>query len=98
MIKESHPEPGLRRQNGVIRNVLVGTCAVFLVQEERTVNVPSDQLIPTLPKTGDRVKVIAGELREGVGYLKSVDGGDCFVDIHNDIKFFPLTYLARLLE
>ncbi|CAL8108608.1 unnamed protein product [Orchesella dallaii] len=97
-IKESHPEPGLRRQNGVIRNVLVGTCAVFLVQEERTVNVQSDQLVAIIPKTGDRVKVIAGELREAFGYLKSVDGSDGVVDIHGDIKFFPLSFLARLVE
>lgn len=50
VIRETHPEPGLRRQSGVIRNVLVGTCAVFLFQEERTVNVHSDQLVPVVPK------------------------------------------------
>ncbi|CAG7818798.1 unnamed protein product, partial [Allacma fusca] len=59
IIKESHPEPGLRAQIGIIRNVLANTCAVFLLQEERTVNIQPDQLKPVVPKPGERVKVIA---------------------------------------
>jgi len=103
-IKESHPEPGLRRQKGSIRSVLVGTCAVYLHQEERTVNIPSDQLAPVTPHTGDQVKVISGDYREQNGILRSVDGSDGVVEmdtgrsIEDDsrIQFFPLHYLCKL--
>jgi transcription elongation factor SPT5 len=98
-IKESLPDPGLRRQIGIIRNVLVGTCALFLIQEERTVNVPSEHLALVIPRTGDRVKVISGEYREQVGKLASVDGSDGVVDLDNhDIKLFPLASLAKLAD
>jgi len=52
VVKETIPEPGLRRQVGEIRNVLMGSCAVYLIQEERTVNIPSEYLLPSHPGPG----------------------------------------------
>ncbi len=61
-------------------------------------NVQSDQLVPTVPKAGDRVKIMGTDLDGAIGVLKTVDSGDGVVSIHGDIKFFPLSFLARVLE
>jgi len=103
MVKESIPEPGLRRQIGEIRNVLIGSCAVYLIQQERTVNILSEYLVPSLPRTGDKVKVVTGEYREQVGVIRSVEGQDAVVEfeatrgMEREIKFFPLTFLCKVV-
>jgi transcription elongation factor len=104
VIKESHPEPGLRGQIGIIRNVLANTCAVFLIQEERTVNIQPDQLKPVVPKPTDRVKVIAGDCREQTGILTSVDGEDGVVEMdarhanEDSILLLPLRCLGKFTD
>jgi len=123
-IKETHPEPGLRRQTGIIRNVLVstlkstflicilmmsarithlyyflsqvGSCAVYLLKEERVVNVGPEHLVPNPAKIHDRVKVISGEFRENTGTLVSLDGQDGVVEIDGDVKLLPLSFLAKM--
>lgn len=106
-VKESHQDTSFRRQIGVIRNVGLGSCAVFLIQEERTVTIPTEYLSIELPSAGDRCKFIYGEYREQTGILQSIDRNDAVVQLDmpssgrgssDDIKFCPLVYLAKLAD
>jgi hypothetical protein len=77
----------------------VGTCAVFLTQEERTVNIPSDYLSIELPETGERCKFIYGEFREQIGKVESIDRNDAVVQTdQGEIKYCPLIHLAKFAE
>jgi hypothetical protein len=42
---------------------------VYLLKEERVVNIQVDHLQVVTPKVGDRVKVISGENRELTGMM-----------------------------
>jgi len=98
-IRDTHPEPGLRRQHGIIRNVVVGSCAVYLLKEERVVNIQTDHLQLVIPKVGDRVKVISGDNRELAGVMRSIDGLEGVVEMDHgdgDVRLLALTSLAKM--
>lgn len=56
-IRDSHDDPGLVGQTGVIRSISGSMCSVFLPEEDRVVNIMSDHLDPICPQSGDAFKV-----------------------------------------
>ncbi|RWR99676.1 transcription elongation factor SPT5-like protein, partial [Dinothrombium tinctorium] len=104
-IKDSHSDKDLIGQRGIIRGISGGMCAVFLLREDRVVNIVSDQLEPVLPEAGDRVKVIFGHRddRELTGKLVSIDNYEGVVEIDrpdstgsSDLRMFHLRYLCKM--
>lgn len=96
-IRDSHPDPALAGQQGVIRGISAGMCAVFLPVEDRVVNLVCDQLEPVVPSRGDRVKVIIGEEREAVGTLLSIDNQEGVVKLNTDeVKMLHLRFLCKM--
>ncbi|KAG8235707.1 hypothetical protein J437_LFUL016326 [Ladona fulva] len=96
-IKDTHDDPGLSGQTGVIRGINGGMCSVFLLEEDRTVNIVSDHLEPIVPQRGDQVKVIMGEDKEAIGRLLSIDNQEGVVKLNpNEVKMLQLRFLCRL--
>ncbi|XP_046987782.1 transcription elongation factor SPT5 [Schistocerca americana] len=96
-IKDTHEDTGLSGQTGIITGISGGMCSVFLLQEDRTVNILAEHLEPVLPQQGDRVKVILGEEREAVGKLISIDNQDGVVKVESgDVKMLQLRFLCKL--
>lgn len=90
-------EPGLRGQAGALRSVSGATCAVYLPLEDRVLNLPAHLLEPVVPHSGDRVKVIAGEDREAVGQLISIENQEGVVKFgSDDIKIMQLRHLCKM--
>jgi transcription elongation factor SPT5 len=54
-IREVHDDDDLIGQTGIIRGISGGMCAVFLLKEDRVVNILSEHLEPVMPKQGDKV-------------------------------------------
>lgn len=74
-----------------------GQCAVFLPDEDRTVNILQEHLEPVVPQQGDQVKVILGEDRESMGQLLSIDNQEGVVELNaGEVKMLQLRYLCRL--
>lgn len=65
-IRDSHDDPGLVGQTGIIRSVSGAMCSVFLPEEDRVVNIMADHLDPVPPQRGDAFKVwlvvVVGEI------------------------------------
>ncbi|XP_008545708.1 transcription elongation factor SPT5 [Microplitis demolitor] len=96
-IKDSHGDPALAGQQGIIRGISGGMCSVFLPAEDRVVNLICDQLEPVLPIHGDRVKVILGEDREAVGNLLSIDNQEGVVKLTTgELKMLHLRFLCKM--
>ncbi|CAH1787389.1 unnamed protein product [Owenia fusiformis] len=96
-IKETHEDPGLIHQIGVIRSISGGMCSVFITSEDRVVNVGAEHIQPVIPEKGDKVKVIQGEDRESTGQLLSIDSQEGVVKMENgSLKMLPLSYLCRM--
>lgn len=84
-------------QVGVVRGVTEGSCAVYVPAEDRVLSVPAELLDPVLPQAGDRVKVIAGEDRETVGQLISIENQEGVVKFGtDDIKIMQLRHLCKM--
>uniref|UniRef100_A0A2A4K383 Spt5 KOW domain-containing protein n=1 Tax=Heliothis virescens TaxID=7102 RepID=A0A2A4K383_HELVI len=67
------------------------------VREDRVVNVLADLLEPVVPQSGDTVKVIAGEDREAVGQLISIENQEGVVKFGtDDIKIMQLRHLCKM--
>lgn len=100
-IKESHEDANLIYKHGVIRGMSGPMCSIYLLDEDRIVNVQSEHLEPVMPAKTDRVKVITGEDRESTGVLINIDGEDGIVKMdlgQADIKILSLNSLAKLHE
>lgn len=95
-IRDSHDDPGLVGQTGIIRSVSGAMCSVFLPEEDRVVNIMADHLDPVPPQRGDAFKVIIGEERESTGELLSIDQQEGVVKINNDIKLISLVNLCKM--
>lgn len=95
-IRDSHDDPGLVGQTGVIRSISGSMCSVFLPEEDRVVNIMSDHLDPICPQSGDAFKVIIGEEREATGELLSIDRREGVVTIANEVKLMPLQNLCKM--
>ncbi|CAK9801062.1 Transcription elongation factor SPT5 [Anthophora quadrimaculata] len=96
-IRDSHQDPALAGQQGVIRGISGGMCAVFLPVEDRVVNLVCEELEPVVPSRGDRVKVIFGEDREAVGTLLSIDNQEGVVKLNKDeVKMLHLRFLCKM--
>lgn len=54
-IKPTHDDVDLIGQTGIIRGISGGMCSVFLLQEDRVVNILSEHLEPVFPTQGDKV-------------------------------------------
>ncbi|XP_071486255.1 transcription elongation factor SPT5-like [Diadema antillarum] len=92
-------DPSLILKEGVIRGLQGPLCSVFLLKEERVVNVQAQHLEPVMPSKTDRVKVIIGEDRESTGTLINIDAEDGIVKMDlgaADIKILQLKTLAKL--
>lgn len=76
----------------------MGSCAVYLLKEERVVNIQTDLLQVMTPKVGDRVKVISGDNRELTGMMRSIDGSEGVVEMDGDgdVRLLALTSLAKM--
>ena len=96
-IKDSHQDPALAGQQGIIRGISGGMCAVFLPAEDRVVNLVCEQLEPVVPTRGDRVKVILGEDREAVGTLISIDNQEGVVQMTTgELGMLHLRFLCKM--
>ncbi|CAG9857576.1 unnamed protein product [Phyllotreta striolata] len=95
-IRDSHDDPGLVGQTGVIRSISGAMCTVFLPAEDRVVNIMSHHLDPVRPQRGDLFKVIIGEEREQTGELLSIDLHEGVVKFKNDITMLPLQNLCKM--
>lgn len=100
-IKPSGGNNSLAGQIGYITSISGNVTNVFLPQEDRCVSVPSSELQPVAPESGERYKVIApeSELRDQVGTIISVDGPDCICkhDLgKNDVKFISKKHLCKI--
>ena len=72
-------------------------CSVFLLEEDRVVNIVSEHLEPIVPQRADQVKVILGEDREAVGHLLSIDNQEGVVKLTSgEVKMLQLRYLCRM--
>ncbi|CAH2067692.1 unnamed protein product, partial [Iphiclides podalirius] len=90
-------EEALRGLSGVVRSVAAGACAVYLPHDDRLVSLPPALLEPVVPQSGDRVKVIAGEDREAVGQLISIENQEGVVKFGtDDIKIMQLRHLCKM--
>ncbi|CAH0748696.1 unnamed protein product [Diatraea saccharalis] len=93
----AHEDAALAGQAGVLRGLSAGMCAVYLPLEDRVVNVLADLLEPVVPQSGDKVKVIAGEDREAVGQLISIENQEGVVKFGtDDIKIMQLRHLCKM--
>ncbi|XP_059058114.1 transcription elongation factor SPT5 [Achroia grisella] len=93
----AHEDAALAGQAGVLRGVSGGMCAVYVPLEDRVVNVLADLLEPVVPQSGDKVKVIAGEDREAVGQLISIENQEGVVKFGtDDIKIMQLRHLCKM--
>lgn len=54
-IRDSHDDPGLVGQIGVVRSISGGMCSIFLLEEDRVVNIMGEHLEPIIPQKGDQV-------------------------------------------
>ncbi|XP_074659963.1 transcription elongation factor SPT5-like isoform X2 [Tubulanus polymorphus] len=96
-IRETHDEPKLIFQQGVIRSVNGGMCSLYLAEESRVVNVASEHLEPVRPRAGDKVKVLFGEERESTGNLLSIDGAEGVVKTdQGNLKLLNLKNLCKV--
>ncbi|XP_046743130.1 transcription elongation factor SPT5 [Diprion similis] len=96
-IRDTHQDPALAGQQGVIRGISGGMCAVFLPAEDRVVNLLCEQLEPVVPSRGDQVKVVVGEDREAVGILLSIDNQEGVVKLSTDaVKMLHLRFLCKM--
>ncbi|CAG2162644.1 unnamed protein product [Oppiella nova] len=99
-IKDCHDDDDLIGQTGIVRGISGGMCAVFLLKEDRVVNILSEHLEPVQPGPEDKFKVIFGEDRENTGTLLSIDGNEGVVSFNSgdsdDIKMLPLRYLCKM--
>lgn len=72
-------------------------CTVWMINEDRVVNIMCDALEPVVPSHGDRVKVIIGDHREAVGTLLSIDNQEGVVKLNSEeIKMFTLRFLCKM--
>jgi len=97
-IKYTHEDEDLVGQTGIIRGTSGGMSSLFLLKEDRTVNVQDIHLEPVQPKSGDKVKVIFGEDREATGELLSIDNNEGVVKMDGrdaDIRLLHLRYLCK---
>ncbi|KAL4704654.1 hypothetical protein ACJJTC_013438 [Scirpophaga incertulas] len=93
----AHEDAALAGQAGVLRGVSGGTCAVYLPREDRVLSLPAHLLEPVVPQSGDRVKVVAGEDREQVGQLISIENQEGVVKFGtDDIKIMQLRHLCKM--
>ncbi|XP_013782146.1 transcription elongation factor SPT5-like [Limulus polyphemus] len=96
-IRETHDDDGLIGQTGIIRGISGGMCSVFLLREDRVVNILSEHLEPVTPSAGNRVKVIMGEDREATGELLTIDNNEGVVKAdHGGIKMLQLRFLCKM--
>ncbi|XP_013417126.1 transcription elongation factor SPT5 [Lingula anatina] len=96
-IKDTHDDPNLIHQIGVIRGISAGMCSLFLPEDEKVITVSCEQLEPVVPTKGDRVKVIIGEEREACGQLLSIDGMEGVVKTdHGDLKMLQMRCLCKM--
>lgn len=88
----------LSGQVGYITNVSGSITNLFLRQEDRVVTVPSCDLQPVTPESGERYKVIEGEYRDHVGNVISTDGPDvvCNPDLEDRIRIIPKRFLCAM--
>ncbi|UYV79463.1 SUPT5H [Cordylochernes scorpioides] len=93
-----HLDRCLRGQTGIIRGISGRTCSVFLLKEERVVNIDGDKLEPVAPQVDDRVKVISGRNRETTGTVLSFENQGALVknDADNKLNFISLSQLCKM--
>lgn len=96
-IRYTHEDKDLVGQTGIIRGTSGGMSTVYLLKEDRVVNIVSEHLEPVCPRACDRVKIIFGDDRESTGELISIDGSEGVVKIDGtgDIKLIQLRYLCK---
>lgn len=73
-------------------------CTLFIPDEDRTVNINSDQLEIVVPERNDQVKVIYGEDKERIGYLLSIDNQEGVVKFSSpisEVRLLPLRYFCK---
>ena len=96
---KSGDDPDLIGQTGIIRGISSNMCSLFLLTEDRTVNIQADHLEPVQPVPGDHVKVIFGDMyRESTGRLLSIDEKDGVVQldaVQGGPKLINMAFLCK---
>lgn len=96
-VRDGCRDEALAGQQGSVKSISGHMCTVYLFEEDRTVNLVADELLPVVPMRGDRVKVILGDDREAVGALLSIDNQEGVVQLTNgQVKMLQLRYLCKI--
>ncbi|XP_037941667.1 transcription elongation factor SPT5-like [Teleopsis dalmanni] len=92
-----HDDIDLVGQTGIIRTVSNGVCSVFLRQEDRSVSIVSEHLMPVPPEVGDEFKIIYGEGRESIGRVMSQDEKTTSIcKINGECKMLSTSLLCKM--
>ncbi|PVD33727.1 hypothetical protein C0Q70_04987 [Pomacea canaliculata] len=96
-VKETHDDPDLIYQTGVIRSISGGMCSVYIMENDKVVNIACEHLEPVAPTKHEKAKVILGDERETVGTVLSIDGCDAVFKIdEKNIRMLPVKHLCRM--
>ena len=63
-IRHTHDDDDLINQTGIIRGTSGGMSSVFLLKEDRVVNIVSEHLEPVIPQAGDKVRFFCNGTNE----------------------------------
>nr|KAG5709174.1 hypothetical protein BaRGS_028630 [Batillaria attramentaria] len=90
-IKATHDNTELIYQTGVIRSISGGMCSVYILDEDKVVNIACEHLEPVPPEKHNKCKVILGDERETTGSLISIDGNEgVFKTEDGHIRMLPI--------
>ncbi|CAL1541166.1 unnamed protein product [Lymnaea stagnalis] len=102
-IKPTHENSKLIYQTGVIKSISGTMCTLYLIDEEKTINITCEHLEPVPPNKGEKAKIIAGDERESTGSLMSVDGDEGVLKIDSKeekakILMLPIHFLCKMAD
>jgi len=72
-------------------------CTLYLLTEDKVVNLSCKYLEPVIPSCGDQVKILIGKYKKRIGTLLSIDLQNGVVKFHPDvIRLVPLKFLCKM--
>ncbi|KRZ72634.1 Transcription elongation factor SPT5 [Trichinella papuae] len=94
--------PGDRMLNGrvgLVQAVTGDSCTVFISSLEKAVSVYVENLEPSKPLQGDKVKIIRGEDVDSTGLVISIDGVEGVVKTDSDeIRLVNMAFLCKMVS
>lgn len=96
-VRASHDDSAIAGHTGVVRGAAGAGGVPFALPDDRVILVPPEMLEPVPPQRNDRVRVIAGEDRDQVGHLISIENQEGVVKFGaDDIKIMQLRHLCKI--